>query len=728
MLDLFRQQSGSWVIWSLLSIIILAFIFTFNTSGGPIAGRPGADVSGTLVEVYGEPIDTADVELAMQLSADAPNPGASGIDKLQAQNRYEGSRMLFSGVPSDLIPLTPFDGETPPIKREKVMTELIETVLVGRDAAMRGLGVSDGELTERVLRLQKIFGTSWTDEQGNFEPRKYDIFVRYQLGTTKAHFEQFLRREILRDKMAHVVTAGVRANDKELQAVEYAEKKRPRLEFVAIDANAAKETIKVTDEEAAAWAKDNGDKIKAAYEAAGEEYNKPAKWGVRGILLKAPNREGLDDAAAKDADKKWAEQKTAADALRKELDDAFAGKTAIDPPPASSGDDEAAKPAGEAKKITDVKEEERKAWLDAHFAKIAKDKTEHDLTKDVGGKFIDEKSVDALGLAPFGPDVATAVQAAKLGDVVGPVKGSHGWWILRVEEKIEAKVIPLADAQIKLARGLVAEERATKELDKVGQSVLDAAKAAGKAKLADVVKAWNKSNAGKEDGPLVASTSGQIGKAPTRAMTGSLEALLGLPPRNEDPNDIPGMGNLPEVVKAAWKLSDEQPLADQVFKAADGKTRYVVRLAKEEKPPAETEEDKKKQAEQEKTERDTLRDTVTGMRKRAVWQAYVKQLMADAEAAEEIDRTDAWTQLVDAERKRYAEAVKRAAATKPAAPAGNPFNVQVSPPTFSEPMPEPGKAPEAPAKPADAPAAPAGAPAEAPAKPAEAPAAPAAAK
>ena len=108
------------------------------------------------------------------------------------------------------------------------------------------------------------------------------------------------------------------------------------------------------------------------------------------------------------------------------------------------------------------------------------------------------------------------------------------------------------------------------------------------------------------------------------------------------------------------------------------------------------------------------------MRKRAAWQAYIKELVAKAEAAEEIDKSDAWAQLVDAGRKRYLEAVKRAAANKPAAPGSSPFNVQVSPPKFSEPKPEPApaKPAEAPAKPAEAPAK----PAEAPAKPAEAPA------
>ncbi len=728
MLEAFRNQSKSWAIWAILSIIILAFIFTFNTSGGPISGRPGAETVGTMVEVYGETIHTADLDLALQLSADPPPPGASGVDKLQAANRYERSRMLFSGVADELIGLTPFADGVPPTKRAKVMTELIASVLVSRDAAARGLGVSDAELTARVMRIARIFGQNWNGEDGRFDPRKYDIFVRYQLGTTKGQFESFMRREILRDKMAHVVTAGVTVNDKELAAIEVAENDRPRVEFVAIDAESAKAAVKVTDEEATAFATKNADKVKAAYEAAGDKYNKPAAWGVRGILLKAPQEEelaGKDEAAKKEAQGKWDAQRTAADSLKKEIDDVLAGKTAIDPPPASSGgDDKDAKPAGEAKKLNDVPEADRKLWLDKWFEKLAGDKTEHDLTKDIGGKFPDDKDESALGRAPFGEAVAKAVAAANVGDVVGPLKGSHGWWIIRVESKVEAVSTPLESVQLELAKGLAAEERAEEELDKIAASVLAKAKAGKDTKLVDVVKAWNQDTTGSDDSPLSASTSGAIGKAPTRAMTGSLEALLGLPPREEKAGDIPGMGNLPEVEKAAWKLTAAAPLADKVFKSTDGKIRYVIRLAAKEAEPADDEGKKaKKQA------RDNLRDTVESMRRVAVWQEYVGRLRADAEAAGEVEQTTAWKQILDADRKRYAENLAKIKAAAPAAPAagGSPFKVQVSPPKFSEPQPEPGapaapagdKPAEAPAAPAEAPAAPAAAPAEAPAEPAK---------
>jgi|GEM_PF-5350676 len=693
MLETFRQQSGSWVIWTLLSIIILAFIFTFNTSGGPITGRPGAEQQGVLVEVYGEPITSADVELAMRVSADPPPLGASGVDRLQAANRYEKTRLLFSGVPNELFGLVPFDGPVPPIKREKVMTELIESVLVGRDARERGLSVSDKELTARVLRLQAIFGTTWTDDNGNFEPRKYDIFVRYQLGTTKTMFENFLRREILRDKMAQIATTGIKVSDKELDAVQVAEKKRPQLEYVSIDANAAKVTVEVTDEDAAAWAKKNADKVKAAYEAAGEQYNKPGKWSVRGILFKAPNKEGLSGDALKEAEAEWSTKKTAAAGLKKELDDAIAGKIAIAAPPATSGGDDEdkkeAKDAGESKKITDVPEADRARWIKEHVARVAGEKTEHDLTKDVGGLFPDDKSVEALGRSPFGPAVATAVQAAQVGDVVGPVEGSHGWWVIRVEGKIDAKVTPLAAVEVKLAKGLVAEERAAGKLDEVAKSVLAAATAAKDKKLSEVVKGWNKKATGKEDSPLIASTSGQIGTAPTRAMTGSLEALLGLPARETKPGDIPGMGNLPEVEAVAWKLNKDAPLADKVFKSADGKIRYVVRWA-EVKPSGDASAEDRKKVEKE--ERDSLRSTIQSMRRTAAWQTYVKALMTAADKDEEIERTDAWLQIKQGDRKRYADAAKKVAAKK-AAPAANPFNVKVGNPTFGEPKPEPAPAP-----------------------------------
>ena len=699
MLEVFRNQSRSLAIYLILGAIILAFVLTFNTQG-PISGNPNAPSTDTLVEVAGTPIDNRELGLASMFSADAPNPAMGGFERFQASQRYESTRLLWSGVSPELAGLTPFDGAVPAVKKEKVMVELIESVLAAKAAEQLGLGVSDEELSARVARLEKVFGTSFKDDQGRFDPKKYDTFVRYQLGTSKGALEAFLSREILRDKLALVSTAGVTVSDAELAAVAAAELDRPRLEVVTIDARAAKAAVQVSDEDATAYAAKNADKIKAAYEAAGEKYVKPAKWTVRGILVKATDKSTAEESKKAEIDAEWATKKTAADAVRADLDKAWKGEVAIDVASADGG--------SESKKATEIADVAlRNKALFGFFSAKASEKSEHDLTKEVGGRFLDPKSKDALGRSPMGPAVAAAVEGAEVGSLVGPVEGAHGWWVLVVEGKDEAKTTSLEAASLELAKGLLAEERAAEQLDGIAKGVLEAAQAAKDKALAESIKGWNKAHGGKEDGPLTATTSGMIGEAPSAQLQKGLQAALGLPPRADGQDEVPGVGKNAEMVAAAWKLTAEAPLAGQVFKSEDGKSRYVVRLA----APAEKSDDEKKAAE---TTRDNLRKTLLALKRAETWRGVVKQMMQKAEAAGEIERSDAWSQVVEAERQRLADAQKRAAASAPAA-AGNPFSIT----SGGQPIQlnvGGEAAPAAPAAPAEAaPAAPA-APAEKPAE------------
>jgi hypothetical protein len=245
------------------------------------------------------------------------------------------------------------------------------------------------------------------------------------------------------------------------------------------------------------------------------------------------------------------------------------------------------------------------------------------------------------------------VQTAEPGQLLGPIETPNGWWLLAIEKKTPGHATPLDSVKRELAKELVAQERAGGELDKIAQSVAEAAAATPTGTLSDVVKHWNQQHGGKADGPLIAAESGPIGKSPVQALSGGLEALLGMAAAQQDPNDIPGMGKLPELATVAWKLTPEQPLAKQVFKSEDGKTRYVVRLAKE---PAED----KAAAEAIAKTRESLGRQVLQMRKVEAWHSYVTKLLKQAEADGRIKRSDAYASLVAEEKKRLGEAMKRA--------------------------------------------------------------------
>lgn len=631
MLDTMRRHSSSPWIKLIFATLILAFVLTFY-SGSKLAGALGAQAPEAMIEVGGTTIDSAELDLAMRLSPDAPPPGASGFEKLQLQQRYEKLRLPYSGGGTEMAQLTTPMDPIPAIQRQKVANELIESVLVAEEAKKLGLAVSDAELSRRVMQLERVFGISFRDENGQYDPKKYDNFVRFSLGTTKSLLESVLRREILRDKVAQVVTAGIQLTPAEVDALLASDAKRTHLEFVALDAESIAGALTVTDADADAYAAAHEKEILAAYEAKADVYKVPDRWNVHGLLVAGDDK------------------KDAAETIKADLEKAWKGETPLEAVVAEGEE------KGEPKKATELAGDEKSKRLAGFFAKVATEKSEHAMTKDSGGLFVDDLSQEALGRSPFGPEVAKAVAAAEVGTLVGPVQAPNGWWVLSVDKKIPGKTTPL-DATVKraLALDLVRAERAAGELDKIAASVLAAAEATPTTALAEVVKDWNKAHGGKEDGPLKVQDTPPLGKSPIEALNGGMEAMLGLPPKSDDPNDIPGIGKNAEIAAAAAKLKADAPIAKSVFKSEDGKTRYVVRRGNDTTQQTPEADAKIKES---------LGRMLTTARRVEAWHGYVKKLLAAAETGKSIKYTAEFKTLVDAEKARYETAAKRAAEAK----------------------------------------------------------------
>ncbi len=663
MLETMRRHSRSPWIQLIFVTLIAAFILTFY-SGSRLASSLAGQAPEPMLEVAGTTIDSAELDLGMRLSPDAPSPNASGFEKLQLQQRYEKLRLPYSGGGTEMAQLTTPQDPIPALQRQKVANELIEAVLVEAEAKKLGLAVSDAELSRRVMQLERVFGISFRDENGQYDPKKYDTFVRFSLGSTKSLLEGLLRREILRDKVAQIVVGGIQLTPQELDALVASDAKRTHLEFVNLDAETIAGTLNVSDADADAYAAAHEKEIQAAYDAKADVYKVPDRWNVHGILIAAPSKDGVPDDKKAEIDGQWAEKKTAAEAVKADLQKAWNGETPLDAVVAEGEE------KGEAKKATELQGEEKAKRLAGYFAKVATEKSEHSMTKDSGGLFVDDLSAEALARSPFGADVAKAVTATEPGKLVGPVEAPNGWWILAVDKKIAGKTTPL-DAAVKrtLAIDLVRTERAAAELEKVAQSVQAAAEATPTTPLADVVKAWNVAHGGKEDGPLHASETPPLGKSPLEALNGGMEAMLGLPPKSDDPNDIPGIGKNAEIAAAAAKLKAEAPIAKAIFKSEDGKTRYVVRRGND---------SVKQTPETDAKVRDSLGRLLTQARRVEAWHGYVKKLLLAADAAKSIKYTAEFKAVVDAEKARYETAAKHAAEKAgDDAPAPGGLNVEV---------------------------------------------------
>lgn len=659
MLEVFRRHSRSTLIYVLFGMLIAVFILTFNTASKLNKGE--AIETEVMAEVAGVTIDGSTLNLAMLLSTDPPPPSQNKFEALQAENAYDRYRLRYAGGNPEAAGLLPHPGKPSAIKAEKVMAELIEEVLVARDAKQRGLAVADTELAKRVVMLQRVFGQELTDENGNFDSKKYDQFVRFRLGTSKASLEEFLRREILRDKMAQIVTQGIVVAPQEIDALYLADTQRPRLELLTIDAVTVSRAISVTTADADAWSAGHAEAIAAEFAAQASKYKVPEKYNIRGILVAAPSGDDETDAAKKkDAADQRASKRGAAEAIKADLDKAWAGDVKLDPVAPKSDDPDKPLPAvGAPKTATEVTGEERSARLLQYFSKVATDKTEDSIYKEEGGKYVEDYDAEKLDRQPFGPAVKTAVLAAKELELVGPVEGKKGWWVLVVEKKLAGKETPLADARLEIAKGLLQKERGEKELDSIAKAVQLAAQATPTSPLQDVVKKYLKQHGVAEDALAVVETP-PLGKSPMESLQ-DLSSLFGMPPKSDDPDNIPMVGKHPEMAKAAAQLTAKSPVATQIFLSEDKKTRHVVRLANA-KPTDEKADARLK---------DTLGKTLQGIRRQEAYRAYALKLIEEATKANLVKKADAYTQKVADEKAKLADQLKRVEADKPKSEGGD---------------------------------------------------------
>jgi len=700
MLDVMRKHSRSTLIYVLFGMLIAVFVLTFGPAWRQDA-RPGGEVE-VMAEVGGVVIDGATLNLAVMLSTDPPAPGANKFEAAQAQQIYDHFRLRFARGQPEAAAMVPHAGAPSPIKVEKVMAELIEAAVIAEQAKKLGLSVSDTELAKRVVALAETFGQEIADTNKAFDSKKYEQFVRYRLGMSKATLEEFLRREILREKMVQIVTQGILPAPAEVEALHQADVGRARLELLTVDAVTVSKAITVTAADAEAWAVSHADAITSEYALQINKYKVPDKFNLRAILIAAPNPEDeTDEAKKKDATSQRAAKRDAAQSIRADLDKAWAGEIKLDPIAPKSNDPDKPVPAavGEPKTATEVTGDERAGRLLQYFSKVAADKTDDSIYKDEGGKYVEDYDAEKLGRQPFGPAVAAAVTGAKVVDLIGPVEGKKGWWVIAIENKIAGKETPLAEARIEIATSLLQRERGEKELDAIAQAAMLAAQATPTTPLAEVVKAFCKARGVPEDALATVETP-PLGKSPLESLQ-DISFLFGMAPKSDDPDTLPMIGKHAEMARAVAKLTAAAPVADRVFQSDDKKVRHVVRLAAR-KPGDDKAEAKA---------RETLARTLQGMRRQEAWRAYAIRAIEDATRSGQIKKSEAFQLKVKEEKARADDLAKKAAASQPAegAPGSSPLQLNVGGKPIEVKLggPDPASGGGAPAKGGGAPDAPA---------------------
>jgi peptidyl-prolyl cis-trans isomerase D len=405
--------------------------------------------------------------------------------------------------------------------KETIMDKLIERELLASEAERLGFRVSDEEV-EDLLMESKIVGLGFEQtiqmfqKDGKFNYDMFRRFVLYQMGMSPRAFIDEQRREMLAQRVRQLLRAGVGVSNDELKADFLRKNNQVSLEYVRVPVSRYESDVDATPEEIDGYVKNNEAKLKELYTSRKFLYEKaPKERKLRSILVKT-DPGASDDAVA--AAKKKAEGLAAR--IHK----------------------------GEA------------------FAAVARAASDDARGKARGG----ELGWRRQGTTALGTEIEEKVWAAKDGEVVGPLKGSDGFYLVVAEGAREGD-IPFEQVKRELAEDQLRQDRAKAKAKAEAEAVLAKAKAAPAKTLKDLFPAPSDKDATKTGAaqPLQAEETG-------------LFIRRG--------NVVEGIGVSPELAKAAFDLTKEQPFAAPAEVAGS----YVVAKLKERKSADLAEFDKKK--------------------------------------------------------------------------------------------------------------------------------------
>jgi peptidyl-prolyl cis-trans isomerase D len=404
--------------------------------------------------------------------------------------------------------------------RERILDELVERELLGEEADRLGFAVGEEEV-EDLIAQGKLVGLGGFEQvatamqkDGTFDYDSFVRFVQFQLGMSPKAFIDEQRRELLAARVRHLLRNSVNVSEHEVKGEFERQGNQVNLEYVRFSWRRHEDAVELTPAEVQGYATANDKKLKDLYDQRKFLYeNAPKERRLRQIFVK------LDTGASADATKA-AEKK--AQAL---LDRIKKGET---------------------------------------FAAVAKAASEDTRSRLRGG----DVGWRRQGATPYGAAFDEKVWAAKDGEVVGPMKGNDGFYLVVPEASREGN-IKYEQVKLDLAEAELRQERAKAKAKVEADAGLAKARAAKDKTLKDVF-------------PAPPETVAQASEGVPRAEETGLYAQRG--------TIVEGIGMAPELAKAAFQLKPTDPLGGPYEVAGS----YVIVRLKEKKEPDLAEFDKKK--------------------------------------------------------------------------------------------------------------------------------------
>jgi len=469
-----------WIIKGVLLAVVLAFVVTIFYQWG--VQSSGAPTRSEVATIFGQPVSVREFQRVYNA----------------LQQRYRAIFRTQSEV--ELSERFNF--------RELALEQLATRAIVLRLAQQYGVVVTEQELYDHIADMAPF------QEQGKFSPARYQLVLRSQVPPiAPRQFEAEQQQDLLLQKVANLFTAGVQVTDAEVEEAYRRDHAQAAVRYVLLTASRFEAQVTMTDEE-----------LHTYYEAHKDGYREPEQRQLRYVAVPLQRFIQHDDPTPEEISDYYTRHSETFQ--RQEQVRARHVLVKVAPSAAATQEEEARRRA-----------EALLASLrnGADFATVAQQHSEDTATAAQGGD---------LGYFPRGQmvrpfeDVAFALPVGQLSELV---RSPFGWHILRVEDKREAAIKPLAEVAQEV-RDKLREDRARDAAATFVDDLLTALEAQPQQFAA-----------------LAQQHELEVVTTPFMAATGQVE----------------GLADVPDLVKRAFALPE---LGVDTLQGKDG-TPYVVQTA-----------------------------------------------------------------------------------------------------------------------------------------------------
>jgi parvulin-like peptidyl-prolyl isomerase len=408
MLEKLRRQSGSFIIWILFAIIILAFVLFF---GPQASGELGCGASKDFVlQVDDTPVDQHDWRFAM-LGLQLGSSNANTPEALR--------------------------------KRYQAFDALVERALLANAARKAGLNPSEELIHENIKRGEiYILGNRVDGRQAYFIDGYFSIKALENwsnaLGLPNVDLFIEQQKEEVLANYARALLSGTHISTEEARHRYIEQNTQVTLAYVLFDKKKYQDALSLSEAEVIAYLDKHADEVKARFDADEANYKAvPPQARARMIMLEKykeeppPAGESEEDAAKRTAATEKAREKY--NAAQKRKADSLLAKL-------KSG---------------------------ADFSTLAAKESEHAASKDKGGD-LGWQEVSAFGYGAAVTDAITALEAGKTSEVL---ESNNGFHIFAVDRKREGD-LSFDDVKDELAESLALEYYGEKNAERAAEEAL----------------------------------------------------------------------------------------------------------------------------------------------------------------------------------------------------------------------------------------------------------------